>query len=323
MFFTSKWMTLCCCHDVFHDLVILSWHFFSSFCEQNIIFWRHDELFNVMVCSLLQSEFVVMMTYFITCLYCPDMFFIILRTKYYENVFLMSLTLWYIFYIMLNVWHHDKPFVIMPCFWLTFWRHGKFVDVICFWHHDELFWNTCRRYDVFDVIANLSMLWHVLDFMTHCFDIYLMSWQILWCHGVFLMSLTCFDVFVTSWLTFWSILHSLTSWRTFWCHGSFDNMTHFLRPDARHVFYIMTNLFVVMTYFCHYFGNKILCKCDFDIMTTFLMLWHALMSRQNIWCHDVCLTSWQTVWRRGIFFTLGQTAYIMTYIDFMTFWPHD
>ena len=37
----------------------------------------------------------------------------------------------------------------------------------------------------------------------------------------------------------------------------FDDMTHFLRPDARHVFYIMTSLFVVMTYFRHYFWNKI------------------------------------------------------------------
>ena len=38
-------------------------------------------------------------------------------------------------------------------------------------------------------------------------------------------------------------------------------------------------------------------------MTIFLMLWHALMSWQNVWCHDVFLTSWQTVWRRGVFFT--------------------
>ena len=175
--------------EVFDDVThyLMPWH----------TFWRHDELFNVMVCSLLQGEFVVVMMYFMTCLYCPDIlfhhfankilsfdvmtnfltswcvlyfkvnlllswriswpayivltfFFIILRTKYYENVFLMSLTLWYIFYFMLNVWHHDKPFVIMPCFWLTFWRHGKFVDVmICFWHHDEIFGHICWRYDVF------------------------------------------------------------------------------------------------------------------------------------------------------------------------------
>ena len=109
--------------EVFDDVTyyLMPWH----------TFWRHDELFNVMVCSLLQGEFVVVMTYFMTCLHCPDIFyFIILGTKYYEKVFLMSLTSWYIIYFMVNVWRHDKPNVIMPCCWWTFWRHGKFVDVI-------------------------------------------------------------------------------------------------------------------------------------------------------------------------------------------------
>ena len=136
-------------------------------------FWRHDELFNVMVCSLLGGEFFVVMTYFMTCLHCPDIFyFIILGTKYryYENVFLMSLSLWYIIYFMVNVWRgHDKPNVIMPCCW---WRHSKFVDVItCFWLHDTLFWHisdvmtnllTSRR--VFDVI---DVFWRVCDIMTN------------------------------------------------------------------------------------------------------------------------------------------------------------
>ena len=192
--------------EVFDDVThyLMPWH----------TFWRHDERFNVMVCSLLGGEFVVVMTYFMTCLHCPDIFyFIILGTKYYENVFLMSLSLWYIIYFMVNVWRHDKPNVIMPCCWWIFWRHRMFLTS---WR--TFLTHLLTAWRVFDVIANLSMSWHVFDFMTHCFDIYLMSWQIFWRHAMFLMSLTCFDVFVTSWLTFWSMLHLLTSWRTSWYH---------------------------------------------------------------------------------------------------------
>ena len=68
----------------------------------------------------------------------------------------------------------------------------------------------------------------------------------------------------------------------------------------------------------------------FRYYNKFLILWHVLMSWQNVWRYDVFLTSWQTVWRRGVFFTLGQTFwhdifltsshtfYIMTY-----FWLYD
>ena len=192
--------------------------------------WCHDTLFDVMTnfltswCVLCFKANVVLSWRIPWPAYIVLAFFvIILGTKYYENVSLMSLTLWYIFYFMVDVWRHDKPFVIMPCFWWTFWRHGKFVDVmICFWHHD-----------VNKFVDVMACFWH---------------------HSKFVDAMTCF------WLhsiTFWSMLHLLTSWRTFWCHGSFDDMTHFLCPDARHVFYIMTNLFVVMTYVRHYFGNKI------------------------------------------------------------------
>ena len=182
-----------------------------------------------------------------TCLHCPDIFyFIILGTKYYENVFLMSLSLWYIIYFMVNVWRHDKPNVIMPCCWWTFWRnrmfltswrtffdtfvdgmtcfwrHSKFVDVMtCFWLHDTLFWHisdvmtnllTSRR--VFDVI---DVFWRVCDIMTN-----------------FLKYVALID-FMTNLLI------------------SYKKLT------TKHTFYILTHniFFVVMTYFCHYFGNKI------------------------------------------------------------------
>ena len=123
------------------------------------------------------------------------------------------------------------------------------------------------------------MLWHVFDFMTHCFDIYLMSWQILWRHGVLLMSLTCFDVFVTSWLTFWSILHLLTSWRTFWCHGSFDDMTHFLRPDAPHVLHY-DEPFCRDDVFLSLFRGP---KYNVNVIS---ILWRNFWCYDMLWCHD-------------------------------------
>ena len=153
----------------------------------------------------------------------------------------------YVFDIMTNFF--DILVDAMACFW----RHSKFVDIMtCSWLHDTLLWhisdvmtNLVMSRRVFDVI---NVLWRVCDIMTN-----------------FLKYIALIDVMTNvlmSW-KFWQHDTLFTSWRTT-------------------CFYIMTNLFVVMTYFCHYFGNKILCKCDFDIMTTFLMLWHALMSRQNI-----------------------------------------
>ena len=158
--------------EVFDDVThyLMPWH----------TFWRHDELFNVMVCSLLGGEFCVVMTYFMTCLHCPDIFyFIILGTKYYENVFLMSLSLWYIIYFMVNVWRHDKPNVIMPCCWWTFWRHRMFLTS---WR--TFLTHLLTSWRVFDVIAHLSMSWHVFDFMTNLltsrrvFDVIDVFWRV-------------------------------------------------------------------------------------------------------------------------------------------------
>ena len=131
--------------------------------------------------------------------------------------------------------------------WHLCWRHDMF------WHHDELcnfLTNLLTSWRVFDVTTHLSMLWHLFDFMTNCFDIYLMSWQILWRHGVFLMSLTCFwrvfdimtnflkhvaliDVmknvlmswkFLTTWHTFYVLTYDMfffTLWRKFCCDDIF------------------------------------------------------------------------------------------------------
>ena len=53
-----------------------------------------------MVCSLLQGEFVVVMTYFMTCLYCPEIFLHhfankILRKRIFDVVDIMIYLLFY------------------------------------------------------------------------------------------------------------------------------------------------------------------------------------------------------------------------------------
>ena len=306
--------------EVFDDVThyLMPWH----------TFWRHEELCNVMVCSLLQGEFVVVMTYFMICLYCPDIFFHHFANKILSfDVMTNFLTSWCVLYFKVNLllsWRISWPSYIVLTFfshhfankilwkrifgvidimiyllcyakrltsWQTHCHHAMFlINVltswqIC-WRHDMFLtsWRTFLTYlltlwRVFDVIANLSMLWHVFDFMTHCFAIHLMSWQILRRHGVFLMSLTCFDVFVTSWLTLWSILHSLTSWRTFWCHGSFDDMTHFLRPDARHVFTLWRTFLSWWRIFVIISGTKY----NVNVIS---ILWRNFWCYDMLWCHD-------------------------------------
>ena len=62
------------------------------------------------------------------------------------------------------------------------------------------------------------------------------------------------DVFLTSWLTFWIMFALIDVMdKRFDVMEFFDDMKHFWRPDARHY----DERFVVMTYFCQYFGNKI------------------------------------------------------------------
>ena len=278
---------------------LMTWHYLMPWHT----FWRHDELFNVMVCSLLQGEFVVVMMYFMTCLYCPDILFHHFANKILSfDVMTNFLTSWCVlyfkvnlllswriswpayivltffceqnimktyfwcrwhydicFYFMLNVWHHDKPFVIMPCFWLTFWRHGKFVDVmICFWHHDDFFFDifvdamTCfwRHSKFVDAMTCFwlhdTLLWHISDVMTNLVtsrrvvDVIDVFWRVCDIMTNFLKYIALIDV----------MTNVLMSWK-FWRH---DTLFTSWRTTC---FYIMTNLFVVMTYFCHYFGNTI------------------------------------------------------------------
>ena len=170
--FLMTWHTIWC-HDTPFDVVT---NFLTSWC---VLYFK---------VNLLLSWRISWPAYIVL-----TIFFIILRTKYYENVFLMSLTLWYIFLCYakrLTSWqtlcYYAMFLINVLTSWQICWRHDMFLTS---WRTFLTYLSTLWR--VFDVIANLSMLWHVFDFMTHCFDIYLMSWQILWRHGVFLMSLTC------------------------------------------------------------------------------------------------------------------------------------
>ena len=152
--------------------------------------WCHDTLFDVMVCSLLQGECCVVMTYSMTCLYCPDIFL-----------------------------HHFGNKILWK-------RVFDVIDIMIYFLFYGRRLTSCHVFDeLFDVMANLLTSWYVFDIMTS--TNLLTSWRVFFC------KLTYFWLHC---ITFWSMLHLLTSWRTFWCHGSFDDMTHFLCPDARHVF---------------------------------------------------------------------------------------
>ena len=125
--------------EVFDDVThyLMPWH----------TFWRHDELFNVMMCSLLQGEFVVVMMYFITCLYCPDILFHHFANKILSfDVMTNFLTSWCVLYFKVNLllsWRISWPAYIV----LTF-----------FFHHfaNKILWK--RIFDVVDIMIYIFIL---------------------------------------------------------------------------------------------------------------------------------------------------------------------
>ena len=226
------------------------WHIFDVMTNLMMrwqTFWRDDVLLTPWRTFWSNDKPFVLMTYF-------DIMTNILKSG--QTDFLKS---WRVYDIITNLWRHNKHnvsniFDIM-------------VNVLALWKF-LMAWHTIWRHDTFfDVMTNFLTSWCVLLLQGECCVVMTYSMTCLYCPDKFVDAMTCFwchskfvDAMTCFWrhsITFWSMLHLLTSWRTFWCHGSFDDMTHFLCPDARHVFYIMTNLFVVMTYVRHYFGNKI------------------------------------------------------------------
>ena len=175
--------------------------------------------------------------------------------------------------------------------WQTLCHHAMFlINVLTSWQicgrHDMFLtsWRTLLTYlltlwRVCDVIANLSMLWHVFDFMTHCFDIYLMSWENL------VTSRRVFDVIdvlwrvcdiMTNFLKYIALIDVMTS---FWCHGSFYDMTHFLRPDARHVFTLWRTFLSWWRIFVIISGTKY----NVNVIS---ILWRNCWCHDTLWCHD-------------------------------------
>ena len=263
--FLTSWCVLCfkanfwCCHDVFHDLRFIVLTFLSSFREQNIL----KNVFVMSLRSWYMFDFMTKCIFDVMPSFCIVLtfLFIISGTQYYENVCLMSLTLWYIFDFVANFWRHDKPFVIIPCFW----------------HDDELF----------DVMANL--LWYVFDIMTNFFDKLCDVMTCLWRHTIFFR---CYDMFLTSWHTFltyidvmtnlltsWRVFDVidvfLTSWLTFWRLLRFLTTWHTLTSwRTTCFFYIMTNVLSWWRIFVIISGTKY----NGNVISILL---------QKFWCYDM------------------------------------
>ena len=148
------------------------------------------------------------------------------------------------------------------------------------------------------------MLWHVFDFMTNLFDIYMTSWQTFWRHGVFLMSLRCFwrvfDV-MTNFLKYVVLIdimtnvlmscNCLTTWHTF------DVLTLFLHYDER---------FVVMTHFDNYFLEQ-------NIMEMWFRYYNEICDVMT--CFDV-----MTKWRVILFYGLTSWRICCSRTNFLTLW---
>ena len=142
--------------EVFDDVThyLMPWH----------TLWRHDELFNVMVCSLLQGEFFVVITYFMTCFLLSWHFFYHFGNKvFWKRIF-------DVIDIMKYFWLHDKAYFLRHAqllyrpdiFFSSFWEQN--IMKTCFCHHAMFLMN------------------------------FLMSWQICWRHNMFLTSWRVFDV---------------------------------------------------------------------------------------------------------------------------------
>ena len=185
--------------------VLTSWRIFefmTNIWRDDVLFWRHGELFEVMTnllssCRVLtswckfscQGELIDIMTYF-------------WRHDVFCDVIMNILKWWRVHDIMTNFWC-DKLFdVITYVALLTSWRSFYVMEFMMtwytFWCHDALF----------DIMTNLLTSLCVLYFMTN----FLLSWRI-------------FDV-MTSFLSSWHFVHHFRSkilWkRVFLCHWHND-----------------------------------------------------------------------------------------------------
>ena len=133
-------------------------------------FWRHDEVFDAMVCCLRQDELFVVMTYFFSLFREQN----IMKWRIFDFMANFScifdvetnlLTSWRVFDVLTNLLRHDV-FDVM-----TSWR------IIC--HHD-MFSTSWRT---FDAMANVLTAWRIFDVMN-----FLTSWRTFWRYDVIKLS---------------------------------------------------------------------------------------------------------------------------------------
>ena len=124
--------------------------------------WCHDTRFDVMtnfLTSLLQGEYFVFMTYFMTCLYCPDIFVHHFGNKIlWKRVFdVIDIMIYFVFY--------GKPFVIMFVMnFLTSWQICRCNDMFLTSWHTFLTYIWCHDKS-FDVTPCFWWHWHIVTYL--------------------------------------------------------------------------------------------------------------------------------------------------------------
>ena len=171
-----------------------------------------DNMTHVMVCSLLQGEFVVVMTYFMTSFWCPDIFVHHLRNKiFWKRIF-------DVIDIMIYFWLHNKTYL---------WRHAQLLyrpDIFVIISGTKYYENVC--FDVIDIyhiwLTNLLMSWCVFGCHWRVFDVM----------TNFLNYVALIDV-MTNVLMSWNFL---TTWHTF------DVLTHDIMTNVLSWWRIFVNI---------------------------------------------------------------------------------
>ena len=169
-----------------------SWRVFDIMTNLLMYFWRHDELFDVMMC--LGNHYKLFMKS--------------LQTFVFHDVFLTS---W-------RTYCHDELFDVMTCLTLwTFWHHELFnvmMTVLTVWQN---FGRVLASWQTF--VTSSRTLEFMKNCLTSCHEVFMTSWRTFGRHEVFLMPWqTCGLIFDIMAELFDFKTNFLTFWRTFWRH---------------------------------------------------------------------------------------------------------
>ena len=197
MFLTS-WRTFHCHDELFWHLDVLltsrhifdvmtncltSWLVYDVMTSWTVwghdVFWRHDEILDVMTCFWHSDELFD----FMMCIWCHDEFVDVMTNfmMAWRNV----LTSWRTFDFKTYFWRHEelfdvRNFLTLLCIltsWQTFWRHYRLFNVMtCPWRHDVVLtpWRTCWRHDELPDV--MTIFWRHDVFWRHKL---LSSWRVL------------------------------------------------------------------------------------------------------------------------------------------------